>query len=609
MKYSIRNISFRNKITLIFTIVCMAVSMICGIVYYHYAKNEIVESFKDNSEGAIRQLDNTLDARLSTINRRAATTLSNLSFSTPIVNYLGNPSDQNYVTALGSTADFLKDIHLGEPLISSILLHTELKDIDDFTSNRLWDFSFEDSVFWQAYEEEPEAGIQWLPAMKDVIFYGDKQVIPYVRRFRIWEYPVGYQYLIIQLDQKELLSVINGKYEKYSNILILDKNGRLVANTFDIDGEGIREVLSGTKDMDAEIGSRNIRFSGEEYLASKGTLALNGWQIYILKPEREMLDNINKVFRLILLLTVVLTCVSLVIVAILAHQLTSSLKRLSVQMNRMKNGELDARYYYPYKDEIGSLARTFNYMADEIQRYVKKQEEYIRVLKEERDFAAEVQKQKRKAELQALQAQINPHFLYNTLNAITWQAADQGADEISILSNSLGKFFRLSLSRGAEVITVKDEIEHVKSYLSIQEIRYADKMSYEVNAPEELMGKHTLKLILQPLVENAIYHGIKPKEGPGHIKISGRFIDREPEPVIQFIIEDDGTGIAADKLEIINQGLKESISVRKEGYGIYNVNERIRLYYGREYGLSYESQAGIYTRAILVIPDRCQEEE
>lgn len=602
MKRSIRNISFRSKITLVFTIVCMAISSICGMVYYNYAKKEIVAGFRDNAEGAIRQLESTLDARLGNINRRAATTLSNTNFTAPLVTYLASPNERNFVEAMGNTSDFLKDIRLGEPLISSVLVHTEMADLDDFTLNRLWDFEFEGSVFSKAYETGPDVGIKWLPAMEDEIFYGKTKVIPYIRRFRIWEYPVGYQYLIIQLDQKELLNVINGNYERYNNILILDKDGKLIANTFDIDETGIRQLASYGEGLADGISSHNIEYEGEAYLVSKGTLSLNGWQIYILKPESEMLDNINYVSRLIILMTIALTCVSMLIVAFLAHQLTSSLKRLAFQMTRMKNGELDARYYYPYRDEVGSVAKSFNFMADEIQHYVKKQEEYIRILKEERDFAAEVQKQKRKAELQALQAQINPHFLYNTLNAITWQAADQGADEISILSNSLGKFFRLSLSKGAEVIPVRDEIEHVRSYLRIQEIRYADKMRYDIQIPETVLTEMTLKLVLQPLVENAIYHGIKPKEGIGHIRITASLIKEEGREIMQFVVEDDGMGIPGEKLDIINQGMKASVAERKEGYGIYNVNERIRLYYGKGYGLCYESQEGSYTRAILTIP-------
>ena len=291
-----------------------------------------------------------------------------------------------------------------------------------------------------------------------------------------------------------------------------------------------------------------------------------------MKSQNELLDNVRRLRDLIMILTPVFIGISWLVAALLSRQMTSSLERLSVQMNRMRQGEMDARYYYPYKDEIGSLAKTFNYMADEIELSMKKQEEYIALLQEEKEFAEQMQRQKRKAELRALQAQINPHFLYNTLNTITWMASDVGADEIRVLSNSLGKFFRIALSRGAEVITIKEEIEHVKSYLSIQEIRYAEIMEYLVDIPMELERFTTLKLVLQPLVENAIYHGIKPKMGKNLIKVSAqtRLNDQEKWDIV-FVVEDSGVGIAPEKLNEINQGLKAGRTNSNSGYGIFNV--------------------------------------
>ena len=189
-------------------------------------------------------------------------------------------------------------------------------------------------------------------------------------------------------------------------------------------------------------------------------------------------------------------------------------------------------------------------------------------------------------------------------------ASDQGMDEIRILSNSLGKFFRISLSRGAEVISVQDEIEHVKSYLTIQEIRYAEVMQYEIDVPQELRSFTILKLVLQPLVENSIYHGIKEKGCRCQIRISA---EKRSDPTgrewLRFVVEDTGMGIDPEKLETINEGLEEGTTEQRDGYGIFNVNERIKLYYGEEYGLTYESREGEWTRAILTIPVRSAAEE
>lgn len=359
------------------------------------------------------------------------------------------------------------------------------------------------------------------------------------------------------------------------------------------------------------LNARGSALEGHElYLMYKGVVSINDWQIYILKSKAELLDSVGRLRMLIIWLSVVMIAICLLIVLFLSRQMTSSLQRLALQMNRMRNGELEARYYYPYKDEIGSLAKSFNYMADQVEQSMKKQEEYIAVLKEERDFVEQAQKQKRKAELQALQAQINPHFLYNTLNTITWLASEQGMNEVRILSNALGKFFRIGLSRGAEVIPVKDELEHVKSYLTIQEIRYAEVMEYTLDVPEELWPCTILKLVLQPLVENSIYHGIKEKNGKGRIVLRARE-EQSPDgsPQILFTVEDTGVGMSRDKVESINRALEIGTTEHSDGYGIFNVNERIKLYYGEGYGLHYESCEGEWTRATLTIPKCMQEKD
>lgn len=605
----IRNISFRKKMTLIFTIVCAFSTCAAGILYYQYAEREIVDNFTANAESLVSQLENTLDTRLEAVDRRAFAALTNSSFTQPLGDYLNAPDVKKEMVVAGEAANWLKDIRQAEPLVNSTIIYTEQRCFDDYIKARNWDFRFEESTFWDYFENSDSQAIQWMPTMEDEIFQGGDAVIPYVRRFTPGQDRRSPAYLIIQMDQKVLLEEITGDTKKLGEILITDSEGCYIAGTVDVSEEELMNLLGVSRKQENGTYSKDIEYNGESYLMCRGTVALNDWQIYILKSKTELLDSVRNLLRLILGLTVAMIAGSLLVVAFLSRQLTSSLQRLAVQMNRMRNGEMEARYYYPYKDEVGSLAKTFNYMADEIEKSMKKQEEYIAVLKEERDFVEQVQKQKRKAELRALQAQINPHFLYNTLNTITWLASDKGVDEIRILSNSLGRFFRISLSKGAEVISVWDEIEHVKSYLTIQGIRYSEMMRYEIDIPEEVWQCTILKLVLQPLVENSIYHGVKEKNGMCTIRIWARQIEgAHSEPCIQFIVEDDGIGISEERLESINRGMTEGSTDNREGYGIFNVNERIKLYYGAAYGLFYESREGEWTRAVLTIPARTQEE-
>lgn len=604
----IRNISFRRKMTLIFTIVCTFSLCVAGILYYQFAEKEIVDNFRANAESLVGQLENTLDARLEAVNRRAFAALTNDSFTRPLTNYVNAPDMEKEVALSGAAMSWLKDISLAEPLVHSTLLYTDKGSWDDYTRVRNWEFDFKESTFWEIYKESSAKAIHWMPAMTDEIFKGGDQVIPYVRRFSVGS-GKEQAYLIIQLDQKVLLEELTGNSPTLGEILITDSEGNYIAGTDDIKHSDLK-TLEGMNTDKKDIGySGDIRYNGEHYLMYKGVVDINDWQIYILKSKADLLNSMERFRRLVVLLALLMIGLCLVLVAFFSRQMTSSLQRLAVQMNRMRSGELEARYYYPYKDEVGSLAQSFNYMADQVEKSMKKQEEYIAVLKEERNFVEQVQKQKRKAELRALQAQINPHFLYNTLNTITWLASDKGMDDISTLSKSLGKLFRISLSRGAEVISIRDEIEHVKSYLTIQEIRYSEVMQYKIDVEEELYQYTILKLVLQPLVENAIYHGIKEKETMSEISIRAQKMDdTEGNEWAQFVVEDNGMGIPPEKLDAINEGLEEGTTDNRDGYGIFNVNERIKLYYGEEYGLYYESREGEWTRAVLTIPVRQQEE-
>ncbi len=345
------------------------------------------------------------------------------------------------------------------------------------------------------------------------------------------------------------------------------------------------------------------------YVVESCQAGVNGWRVFGLKSQKEMQSSLNHLRSLIFqVLAGVLTAGVLMSIWIAKH-MTEALKRLEKQMICARNGDFGVRFFYPYRDEIGSLSNSFNFMIREIQALIQRQEQMIVDLRQERDNVAKIQKQKRKAELKALQAQINPHFLYNTLNAITWQAMDQGMDDVAQMASSLGKFFRLSLSHGAEIISLSDEIEHVRSYLNIQGIRYQDKLRYEIMVPEEFKRVRVPKLVLQPVVENAIYHGIKEKKGAGWIRITAWRRTEKAEASIYISVWDDGAGIPRERLEEMNQGLSRGERRSKGGYGIYNVNERLRLYYGSEFGITYESVEGEFTRAVLRIPVSWQEEE
>ena len=237
-------------------------------------------------------------------------------------------------------------------------------------------------------------------------------------------------------------------------------------------------------------------------------------------------------------------------------------------------------------DEIAELGMSFNIMVGKVRELL--------------DAKIKEQENLKKAELRALQAQINPHFLYNTLDTIIWMAEANRPAQVVELVRALSRFFRITLSKGKDWITVREEIEHISSYLTIQKIRYRDILDYVIDIEPEVLEATMLKLTLQPLVENALYHGIKNKRSGGVITVRGR---RWDDNRLLVEVSDNGIGMTAEKVAQLRTALaSEGFAGSENGFGLCNVNQRVKLYYGKQYGLTLESEYGQGTRVLLDIP-------
>lgn len=274
--------------------------------------------------------------------------------------------------------------------------------------------------------------------------------------------------------------------------------------------------------------------------------------------------------------------VVLILAYIVAGRISKPIKRLERTMKMVEKGVFQEHKDDSGAEEVRQLSRRFNLMVGRIHQLM--------------DQIIEEQETKRKKELDILQAQIHPHFLYNTLNAVVRLAGSGRTDEVVTTISSLSKFFRISLSKGKQVIAVQDELEHVRHYLIIQQIRFRNAFTYSIDADEAALTCSTLKLIVQPIVENAIVHGIQSTVDEGHIAI--RVAVREGQVI--YTITDNGVGIPPKRLAAIMGG--ESDSAEGSGVGLHNVHERLRLYYGKGYGLEIESEPDEGTCVTLRLP-------
>lgn len=373
-------------------------------------------------------------------------------------------------------------------------------------------------------------------------------------------------------------------------VFILDQNGNIIYHPQQqllysgLKTELVQEVMNTKSDYFV------INEGNESKLYTMSTSKKTGWKIVGVVYESELMKNKTQTQMMYLLVTFLLLTAAVIISAVISAGITRPIKILKDSMKEIEKGRFDnANIEVISEDEIGSLNKSFNIMTRE-----------IRKLMEENIYE---QKQKRKSELKALQAQINPHFLYNTLDAIIWMAEGNKNREVVLMTSSLAKLLRQSISNEKEVTTIEQEVTYIKSYLTIQKMRYKDKLEFEIDVDKEIYQNEIVKLVLQPLVENAIYHGIKFLDNMGMLRVHGYCA--ENDIIIKII--DNGVGMTPEVLSHIFD--EHKINYKSNGVGVYNVQMRLQLYYGKEYGLFYESTPGEGTIATITIPKKKVEQK
>ena len=366
-------------------------------------------------------------------------------------------------------------------------------------------------------------------------------------------------------------------------VFLLDQDGNVVYHPQqqqlynELQTENIDLVMNTDKETLMDGSGDNARI----YTISRSEKT--GWTVVGCTNVAELLKDSKKARSIYVLVAAILVVVALVLSNFIARNITRPLQQIRDSMARVQEGDFGAaEVEVTSRNEVGSLTRSFNVMTSRIQELMK-QNIYE-------------QQQKRKSELKALQSQINPHFLYNTLDSIIWMAEGKKNEEVVVMTASLARLLRQSISNEEEQVPIGQEVEYARSYLTIQKMRYKDKLEFQIQVDAQIMRVPIIKLVLQPLIENAIYHGLKYKEGKGLLIVRGY---REGENAV-LQIKDNGAGMDEQTLSHIFE--KHKVNYRSNGVGVYNVQKRLQLYYGMDYGITYSSKQGEGTTASIVIP-------
>ena len=514
---------------------------------------------------------------------------------------------QNLETEIGSMNEWINEIYYQEIKkydVGSTEFEAKLKQKLLTESKNIYGIGLYDGdgkCIWKSDEFlEPEnvnaEATAWFIQAKnniETIHYGTKKLI-WSKKANILEVSRYVEYLekgtmksgvlLLEYNMAPIDEILNQyQNQKTSYCYFLDAKRQLLYHPFD------KQIASGLyteKTIQTAFTDKNYvmqKMEGQRWLIEQQQIGYTGWNLVVVNSISSLATE-NYSLHFVAWLTLLLVGIILTFIDTLVFRnFTEPIYRLLYTMEKFGTGSYKVRAKEKGVGELKNLIKHFNVMADKLEE----QMEEIRRNEQE----------KQRMEKKLLQSQINPHFLYNTLDSIIWMIRSEEYDGAGEMVSLLAKFFRISLSQGKDMIPLKKELEHATSYLAIQNIRFKDKFEFQVNADPNLLNYLCPKLSIQPLLENAIYHGMDGMYEDGEIEIR----IYEKEGAIKIEVADNGPGMTAEKLDYIMHN-KVISSKRGSGIGVRNVNERIQLIYGKNYGITIASELDEGTVATITIP-------
>lgn len=560
----IKNLRLRSKFILIFLI---SIVPFFGLIYYSYTttRDQITEQTYASLSGTLNQINNNIENRLDYYHQ-----LSNILYmDSQLRNFLSN----NYEKAFYYLDAFE---YINRTFSSMLAMNTNVKGITVYTNNKTL---YSDGEYIRYMEELPEEVKNLaLQETGDTIYTRtEANTITLARSLSYFSLMHPYGVLVIQIHDVELFSLIE-KENMNKSVYIIDEKGDVVTSVDqDMKYSRLYDTFPIEEELQSNFGKFDKMVNGEERFFTYKQLS-NGWKTVITVPYHELLENTNRATTRIIWISAIAFIASMLLIYLTTKVITKRIERLLSQIRKVERGDFQVSVKPMGHDEIGQLSFAFNKMASKIENLIE--DVYVKEIS------------MKEAELNTLQAQINPHFLYNTLASISSLALKEGGTQVYKMVSYLAKYYRVSLNKGKRIILIHQEIELVKNYISIQEIRFRGMLHMHYDLDEQLFKYKTIKLILQPFIENCIHHAICDESG---INIIVKVYSDGNDIVFQII--DDGAGMSSRHVE---EAFQKANNL--SGYGIKNVNDRFQLTYGERYGVSIFSRIGIGTTVTLRIP-------
>lgn len=591
IRQKINSISIGYQLVIHFLLISILPSIGLGVLVGYTIDNIIKQQVNDSTNQVINKVNETIEYYVGNIQK--------VSYLVTVNNEISNFFTEHKVVArmdgdeTNAIRSYLREFTTLYPEVAGILI---VNSKGEYISNDMYEHSIDpltDEIWYQ--EAASNKGIFTLlghPTGSNVKMKASYQPSELVSTVRAIVNPKTKQVdgvVLIEMKARVIAETAKSvRLGKTGYLMIVDDSGENIYSptypfTSAIEKPWLQGSYSGS--FQSNLGGSSLQFV---YRKSPTT----NWTTIGIVSTEEFIFGIQNIRFYIISFVFIITALGITATTYFSTSLSGRLRELIRLMLRAERGDLSVRHKEAMGDEIDIAGRSFNKMLVTMGSLIQ--------------LAETQERKKREAELRALQEHIKPHFLYNTLDTIQWMARKQDANDIAEMVESLSKLFRIGLSGGREIISFQDEVEHIRSYLTIQQIRYRDKLNFIIEVPESLLKLRVLKLIMQPIVENAIYHGVKERRGLGTIRIAAQQLETK----LEIMIEDDGKGMDIETLSKLRAKLKQPYEAieaaeaasKHGGYGLVNTQARLQLTFGEAYGIHVDSQKDNGTKVTIMHP-------
>ena len=564
--------SVRTTMLCLFSLLIIITTVIFMLISVDYTKRTILENSTDYTSRLVRQVNRDIDSYIDYMENISSLIIQGGDVQKYLfIKMPRGDMEETYdriVTQFNTVVETRQDI-------SNIAVVTPERNyiINDGTDKLNENVSLEE-VEWYREALEGDGSILTASHVQHVIRNNYKWVVTLGKGIKDPRTGKNGGVFFIDLNYKLLKDLCeNNSLATNSYVFIVDESGKIIYHPKQqllyngLKTEKISEVLSCGSDGYFIVDEKG---KDAEKLYTVSVSEKTGWRVVGVADISELMKNKKETEYIYMVTAAVLLCIAMILANFFATAITRPIKELKDSMKEVEKGNFHTDVVIRADSEIDSLGNSFNLMTARIRQLV--------------DQNIYEQEEKRKSELKALRSQINPHFLYNTFDSIIWMAEGGKNREVVRMTSALARLLRQSISNDNERIPLEKEVDYAGSYLTIQKMRYKDKLEYEIEVEEDIRKEEIINLILQPLVENAIYHGIKPVDDrKGHVVISGtRLADQ-----VLLVVEDDGIRMTPEELDHLNTTI--GILVNDGSYGVKNVHQRLSVRYGAGYGLHYAS--------------------